>query len=133
MTATNSLETNGALKPGEPALLIRLLQAKGDLQPPLFQQIDKQNLLTLSTKAVSPDFKLLLYPFKGGEPLPETKWNAIQSDLEINLPDQKDSISFSRRHIRQDGFHDQTEWGRDCRGERTRLQAQRSRFGSSDG
>lgn len=95
MTATNSLETNGALKLGEPALLIRMLQAKGDPQPPVFKEIDHQKILTLSTKAESPDFKLILYPFKGGEPLPETKWNVIKTDLDINFPDQKDSIAFT--------------------------------------
>lgn len=95
MTATNSIETNGVLKQGEPALLIRTLQAKGDPQSPVFQLIDKQKILTLSTKAKSPDFKLMLYPFKGGEPLPETKWNAIATDLDINFPDQKDSIAFT--------------------------------------
>ena len=95
MTATNSIDTNGVLTPGEPALLIRMLQAKGDPQPPVFKEINKQNILTLSTKAESPDFKLLLYPFKGGEPLPQTKWNAINTDLEINFPDQKDSIAFT--------------------------------------
>jgi hypothetical protein len=95
MTATNSIGTNGALTPGEPALLIRMLQAKGDPLPPEFKEINKQNILTLSTKAESPDFKLLLYPFKGGEPLPQTKWNATKTDLEINFPDQKDSIAFT--------------------------------------
>lgn len=95
MTTTNSIDTNGAIRPGEPALLIRMLQAKGDLQPPVFQDIDKQKILTLSTKAESPDFKLMLYPFKGGDPLPETKWNAIKTDLEINFSDQKDSIAFT--------------------------------------
>lgn len=31
----------------------------------------------------------------GGEPLPETKWNAIKTDLEANFADQKDSIAFT--------------------------------------
>ena len=94
-TATNSIATNGALNPGEPALLVRMLQAKGDPLRPEIKEINRQNILTLSTKAESPDFKLLLYPFKGGEPLPETKWNEVKTDLEISFPDQKDSIAFT--------------------------------------
>ena len=72
-----------------------MLQAKGDPLRPEIKEINRQNILTLSTKAESPDFKLLLYPFKGGEPLPETKWNEVKTDLEISFPDQKDSIAFT--------------------------------------
>lgn len=95
MVSTNSIDASGALKPGEPALLIRMLDQKGTSLPPKFTEIDKQNILTLSTKAVAPDFKLLLYPFKSGNPLPSTSWDANKTQAAIEFPDQKDMVLFT--------------------------------------
>lgn len=94
-TGIHSLDGGGAIKAGEPALLIRLLGAKGKPLPAVTSEIDKQKILTLSTKAAAPDFKLLLYAFKGGEPLPETKWNAAKTSVTIAFPEQKDTIVFA--------------------------------------
>ena len=92
---TKSLDSGGAIKGGEPALLIRLLEAKGKPVPAVVREIDKQKILTLSTKAAAPEFKLLLYPFKAGEPLPETKWSAAKTSVTIAFPEQKDTITFT--------------------------------------
>ena len=95
LTGTGSIGAQGALTPGEPALLLRMLEVKGSPLPPAVEEIGKQNILTLSTKAVSPEFKLLIHPFKGGEPLPVTKWNASHTQVAIEFPDQKDTVVFS--------------------------------------
>jgi hypothetical protein len=51
---------------------------------------------TFSVKihAVSPDFKVLLYAFHEGDPLPQTSWNGNQS-VRVAWPDQQDQVGFS--------------------------------------
>ena len=95
LTSQTSINSNGKLKKGEPALLIRVLEGKGDMQLPLLRIKEKVNLFTLTTDAVSPDFKIMLYPFKEGEPLPKSQWNKKMSELTVDFGDQKDNLSFS--------------------------------------
>jgi hypothetical protein len=51
---------------------------------------------TFSVKvhAVSPDFKVLLYAFHQGDPLPKTTWTGNQT-VSVSWPDQQDQIGFS--------------------------------------
>ena len=94
-----SLAADGTLKPGEPALLIRVLERKGEPLPPVFGKCDKMNLLTISARAASPDFKILLYPFSAGQLLPQTAWKSALIGrnrwLTLEFPDQRDRISFT--------------------------------------
>ncbi len=90
-----SVTSGGKLKKGEPALLIRVLEGKGELQPPLLRNREGVNLFTLTTEAVSPDLKIMMYPFKEGEPLPKTQWNEKMNNLVIDFGDQKDNITFA--------------------------------------
>lgn len=86
---------------GQRHLLIRLLAANGTaaitapvetwLNP--FKRPVNATVLDIKTTAVSPDFKVLIYPFTEGTPLPETTGNA--SSMTIKTSDQQtDQVNF---------------------------------------
>lgn len=92
--------TNGILKPKAPALLIRVLQQKGktDIPKLSMRNYEKENIniFTLSTIATSPDYKVLMFPFREGEELPKTSWNNDSTVVAMTFSDQKDMIAFSK-------------------------------------
>lgn len=53
------------------------------------------NRFHLTSEAVSPGFKLLLFPHTDGQSLPVTKWNEKRDQLSITWPDQTDTVSFT--------------------------------------
>jgi hypothetical protein len=89
-----SLEADGALKPGEPGLLIRILACEGKRLPTEIGPREKWNVLSLRTVAVAPDFKVLLYAFRAGDPLPVTAWDAGRTAVSVEFPEQRDVIRF---------------------------------------
>lgn len=56
--------------------------------------VDKR--LVLASRSVAPDFKVLLFPFRIGDPLPETTWNDARTQLTIHIGDQRDVVTFAR-------------------------------------
>jgi hypothetical protein len=47
-----------------------------------------------------PDYVVLPFPFRTGEPLPVTSWNAIRSTLAIDVGDGEDhAITFDRTAV----------------------------------
>jgi hypothetical protein len=52
------------------------------------------NRLIVSAKTIEPHFRILLYPFHEGEPLPESSWDAAGTELTLAWPDQKDQLHF---------------------------------------
>lgn len=90
-----SLDADGTLKAGEPALLIRALACAGQRDPVKVGERQKVNLYTLSTVAADPGFKILIYAFRGGDPLPQTQWGADKTKISIEFPNQKDVLQFA--------------------------------------
>ena len=46
---------------------------------------------------MEPSYKMLLYPYRTGDKLPETTWDATRTKLTIKLPDGKvDTMIFDR-------------------------------------
>ena len=90
-----SLEADGSIKTGEPAFLVRVLSCKGKRQPAAVGLRENWNLLTIRTVASSPDFKVLLYAFKAGDPLPKTVWDTKRTAVSVSFPEQKDVITFT--------------------------------------
>ncbi len=90
-----SLAADGSLKAGEPAFLVRVLSCEGKRQPVVIGQREKWNLLSLRTIASSPDFKVILYAFRAGDPLPKTVWDAKRTAVSVSFPEQKDVINFT--------------------------------------
>ena len=85
-------------------LLVRVLSANSLTEPagsvavmavPNPPQRDMQiNKLHVTSRSVSPEFKILLFPYRNGQELPKTTWNADHSAVTLIWPDQSDEISF---------------------------------------
>jgi hypothetical protein len=90
-----SIDADGAIKPGEPVLLVRLLQSNGEPIPPTFEAREGLNFLTLSTRAIDPGFKVLLMGLRAGAALPKTTWDSQHQSVSVSFPDQEDRITFS--------------------------------------
>jgi hypothetical protein len=100
MAGHDSIDTiTGQIKDKEPGLMIRILEEDGQPSAPTLEWKNndktKINLFTISTEAVSPNFKILLYPFRMGDPLPMTTWNATHTTAEVKLGAQDDQIAFT--------------------------------------
>ena len=54
--------------------------------------LDKR--LVVPSRSVAPDFKILLYPHRAGEPAPETTWNEARTELTLKTPAGTDVIRF---------------------------------------
>ena len=50
--------------------------------------------LVCESNAVSPDFKLILFPFTNGEQLPATSWNSDKSKLSVVWSDEQINLGF---------------------------------------
>ena len=94
LAGKESLNPAGTLKPGEPALLIRILACAG-LPVTEISLREKVNLLSVHTEAAAPDFKILLHAFRAGDPLPKTAWDAQHTAVSVEFSDQKDVIRFA--------------------------------------
>jgi hypothetical protein len=86
-------------------LLVRTLNAEGGdgSEAPAIETFDLPNppqrpiemhRLNINSKCVAPDFKMLLFPYRGGQEQPITKWNADRTVLTIDWSDQHDTVSF---------------------------------------
>ena len=51
--------------------------------------------LIIPSRATSPDFRILLLPFRQGDPLPQTTWDAGRQHLTIRVGTQQDDLDFS--------------------------------------
>ncbi len=93
-------------KAGLPRLLVRDLSESADPKRDPIIEVHKQpfenntessihRAFICRNNVVEPKFKVLLFPFRTGEKLPETKWNEDHSKLTIDLGNGKvDTISF---------------------------------------
>ncbi len=99
LAGKQSVRADGTVTPGEPELLVRVLnvnRASAPTQGDAFLRDDKQaHVLDIPADAVSPDFKVLLYPFRQGDPLPVTAWNANRTAVTVTLGGVKDTVAFS--------------------------------------
>jgi hypothetical protein len=105
-------------KPGAPLLLVRTLQIsqpdiptfspvtpaletfeylKTDDTHQFFRrQSGMAKRLVIRSRSIAPDFKVLLFPMRQGDPLPVTKWNDDKTQLTIEWNNQKDTFTFKR-------------------------------------
>jgi hypothetical protein len=92
----------------QPMLLVRVLDMKAAdptkaadpqiVEPPNATNVKKYQpvrRLVISTNAVAPDFKALLYPYRNGASLPETTWDSSHKQLTVAFTGQKDQITFT--------------------------------------
>jgi hypothetical protein len=88
---------------GDRALLVRFLQegvCTAAIERYQARKDRKGNVtegqrLVASLTAVEPGFRVLLYPFRDGQPLPESRWNGDRSALTVGLADQVSVLRFA--------------------------------------
>ncbi len=56
------------------------------------------NKLHITSQTVSPDFKILLFPFREGQSLPATTWSTDHTTATVSWPDQTDKLTFTPGH-----------------------------------
>ena len=101
---------------GQPMLLVKVLNMN-NTNPTLTPKIEEWNELDprgrparirkfiLPADAVSPDYKVLLYPYRNGDELPKTSWNSSHTKLSVKWNNgEKQEIDFNnnpdgRTHI----------------------------------
>jgi hypothetical protein len=75
-------------------LLLRFMNVKGlnSVKMPAEKYI--KNYLTVNAKSNAPNFIVLLYPFRDGEPLPKTEFKGLNGESTIKIGRQEDRITF---------------------------------------
>jgi hypothetical protein len=90
----------GKIKPrkGDPLCLVRVLWRNTDygFPVPRFEQYQGYKQVVVPAQTVSPEFRILVYPYKHGEPLPKTSWNADRTELIIQTGSKKDVYHFGK-------------------------------------
>lgn len=89
---------------GEPVVLVRVLQRNFNGFPTIRLDTDQgegghNQRIVIPSMSVSPDFKVLLYPHRHGDPLPITKWNVSKTSLTVDIAGQTDRIDFSTAYV----------------------------------
>ena len=56
--------------------------------------LDKR--LVIASRSVAPDFRILLYPMRAGDPLPTTTWDADKTRLTIEAGNQHDAFTLKK-------------------------------------
>ena len=94
---------------GDPMLLVRVLQCDNDMSTHRYTPIGRLEQymsnprylpatgqrLVIPCYAVSPNYKVMLMPYRYGDTLPETVWNTDRTELTITWGDQQDVYTFS--------------------------------------
>lgn len=89
---------------GDPMLMVRVLQCDTDLSRRRYTPIGRleqymSNIrwpkssgkrLVIPSYSVAPNYKIMLYPYRHGEALPETSFSQDGTVLKVEWPDQKD-------------------------------------------
>ncbi|MEI8271385.1 MAG: FN3 associated domain-containing protein [Paludibacter sp.] len=87
-------EISGKYKPqkGDPLCLIRVLWRNTDYSFPVprFERFQGYHEVVIPAHSVSPEFRVLVYPYKFGEPLPLTSWNDDRTELSVKIKDKTD-------------------------------------------
>jgi hypothetical protein len=85
-------------KKGDPLLLVRVLQRQSEYGMPMprFERYLAFNKISVPSISVSPEFRILVYPHKQGDPLPTTLWNRLNTELVVDFPGQKDLYRLSK-------------------------------------
>ncbi len=90
-------------KKGDPMLLVRVLWRNTEFPYPLpsYEKTWAFSRVKVPAFAVDPEFRVMLYPYRFGDPLPVTEWSDDRKQLSVQIGEQKDLY-----------FFDQTDRGR---------------------
>jgi hypothetical protein len=80
------------LKKGDPLCLIRVLWRNSSygFPVPRFERYQGYNQVVIPAISESPEFKILVYPYKYGDPMPVTGWNDAKTTLNIKIGEVSD-------------------------------------------
>jgi hypothetical protein len=94
------------VKKGDPLLLVRILYRNSDFGFPVprvqtlpgrpERPFNRFTQLVVPAISDSPEFRILFYPHRSGDPLPVTTWNADRSELSVSFDKQRDLYRFAR-------------------------------------
>jgi hypothetical protein len=89
------------LKKGDPLLMVKVLQRNHSDYPGIrLDTFDKElNRIVVPSNSIAPDFKVLVYPHRHGDPLPKTTWNASKTSITIEIGKQVDTIDFTKAYV----------------------------------
>ncbi|MHC4505748.1 MAG: FN3 associated domain-containing protein, partial [Planctomycetota bacterium] len=100
-------EKDPGLKKGDPVLLVRVLNRNCNGYPSIRfasevgagdASTGRQRVIVPSV-SVAPDFKILIYPHRHGDPLPATSWNEARSRLTVEIGEQVDTVRFATTYV----------------------------------
>ncbi|HAN38826.1 MAG TPA: hypothetical protein DCQ29_07975 [Chitinophagaceae bacterium] len=80
------------LKKGQPLCLIRVLwrNTTYGFPVPRLEKFQGYSLVTIPAKSVSPEFRILIYPYQHGDPIPQTNWNTQRTTLTVDFKEVQD-------------------------------------------
>jgi hypothetical protein len=102
-----TLAPGGVANPGDPVLLIRVLDMNTTctISPctPYILPISSTNtradsyrpIFIIPSDSTSPNYKVLIFPYNLGDTLPTTTWNEAHTAVTVNMPTYTDVINFS--------------------------------------
>jgi hypothetical protein len=104
----SELAAGSVIPARQPMLLLRVLNCTVAAGQPAAAAtiVEKDNLtdtkkygnirrLVIPCEAVAPDFKVLLYPHRQGDPVPTTTWNKTRNEVTVSFGQKKDVITFT--------------------------------------
>jgi hypothetical protein len=93
-------------KKGDPLMLVRVLHRNSDYGYPAprvqvlpgrpEQPFNQFSQLVVPAMSRSPEFRILFYPHRHGDPLPVTAWNPDRTALSVTFGDQRDYYQFTK-------------------------------------
>ena len=105
-TSRDPATGNPVIKKGDPLLLIRVLHRNSDYGYPApriqvlparpERPFNRFTQLVVPALTKSPEFRILFYPHRSGDPLPVTAWNTDRTSLTVTLGKQRDVYRFAR-------------------------------------
>jgi hypothetical protein len=106
-TSSGANSNSHAATKQTPMLLVRVLNyntAAGNAAAPSIVELPNMTgpskyqpirRLVIPADSVSPDYKVLFYPFLPGDPMPETIWDPDHKGVTVKLAGQTDHIQFT--------------------------------------
>jgi hypothetical protein len=94
------------IKKGDPLMLVRVLYRNSNYGYPApriqvlpgrpERPFNRYSQLVVPAISKSPEFRILFYPHRSGDPLPVTAWNEDRTELSVTLAKQRDTYRFAR-------------------------------------
>ncbi|MEM1108101.1 MAG: chitobiase/beta-hexosaminidase C-terminal domain-containing protein [Planctomycetota bacterium] len=89
---------NRRVKTGDPVLLVRVLHRNTafSFPQPAYEANYSHPRIKVPATAVDPEFRIMLYPHRHGDPIPLTAWNEDRSKLTVMIDRQIDVYDFAK-------------------------------------